>query len=273
MGDASPTFRSLSLVRGETPPLAIRFWDPVLNAPVGDGLTASVRLANGQGAVVAGAGGPAGLYRFPGMPGWQRLLAAGPDCLLTVTDARGRFLPLLLRLPGPLPAQLEAEEPESPDAPRRLLLCSAPARPVPTGMVALRGQLWDHAADAPAAYAAVAASDGSRSYAGAADERGCLALILPVPPLRPALRNGNGNGGGWRPTLRVRYGGSSGWSPAAPPDLARLDDQPPGLLFATLNGPPAPQLDLAPQPGRDLILRTDQLPFLYVQPGTRSGSP
>lgn len=195
-------------------PLGVRFRDAITGAQVTDGLMVEAypkaaalkrrRVEDevfGRRRAFANRSGTQVLMSVPGLrrfetgeveedlwdeespPGTRRFV-------IEVTDTHGRYLPFSFeaRLPAkglfiwdenPLP-------PESPPVPQLsdgLPLFSAPARMPPAGMVAIRAEMWDETAEAPASYALLEARyKGVLLGRGMANEDGRVALIIPYPP-------------------------------------------------------------------------------------------
>jgi len=156
-------------------------------------------------------------------------------------------------------------------------LFSAPSRIAPAGVAAVRADLWDAAADAPAAWAVLEVSaSGEPTYRGVADALGRVVVLLPYP--EPPWHGSSPPPGSrslsdqtWDLDVAARYAPALASPPfpdpasAEPPDLCAVLTQPAGTL---LDGD-SPGSVLAPQTlefGRELVLRTGDLPVLHVLP-------
>lgn len=235
--------------------LALRFWDPVLQSPVSDGLTVTARPLARDGPVLRASAADGGLYLFQRPRG----AAQPPETYrIEVWDHQGRYLPvsLALPLPYPEPGLFPPAAPSGPSPPG-LTLFAAPTRSGEPGFLALRAQLWNTAAGAPAAHAMLEVTEGARLWHGLADHRGSVAVLLPWP----VRREGDAS---FPITLRVR-------SPATPsegpvPELRLVLNQPPGLLRPSQSGPDQQQWTLSVPYNREFTLRTDDLPVLWIAP-------
>ena len=192
-------------------PFGVRFRDAVTGRQVAAGLSveayplaAALGRARpedeifGRRRAFANRSGTQVLMSVPGMRGfelnfdgeeeWEASPPGSAQYVFEVEDRAGRYLPFSFeaRLPhrglfvweeNPLP-------PESPPWPADgVPLFSAPARVPPAGMAALRAELWDAAAKAPAAHAVLEARFKGRLLGrGVADEGGRVALVFPYPP-------------------------------------------------------------------------------------------
>jgi hypothetical protein len=121
-------------------------------------------------------------------------------------------------------------------------LFTAPARAVPAGLAAVRGELWDRASDRPASWAVITASPDGTTYVGMADARGMFTLVVPYAGALPPLV-GSPPGGGvdigelsWPLTLQVYYQPAlqRPVDDAEPPDVRSILDQAPAEVYDTL---------------------------------------
>jgi hypothetical protein len=273
-------------------PFGVRFWDPVMSAPVGPGLVVTARPSAGGRAVTA-VPGPAGAFVLRGLPGlseWER--GAGdepfwqqvPDPTpyrVEVRDPAGRFLPLAFdaelpvrglvtsacaapAVPVPLPAAQARVVP----------LFSAPGRPVPPGAAVVRAHLVARVNPAtepePAAWALLIGTlpgAAPRTTLGVADADGRVTLLVPHPEIPDAALGGEPAGEAplvrlsdqtWPLDLAARFGGAD--PPVATddiPDLCRLLDQRPADLIADDTAAPrTPLTQTALRYGRETVLRT-----------------
>ena len=270
-------------------PLGIRFWDPVMDVPVRDGLTVTARPEGGRRAVGAFQSA-SGIYAFQGLPGMRSIEYPEADVepasppvvkpfLIEVTDGLRRFLPILFSLDLPLEARgvyplLEPGSPPDESAPG-FLLFSAPTRPVVPGIAVVRADLVDEVTGGPAAYAVLEVAVAGQTWYGVADERGTVAVHFPYPiisgtvgesppgPPSPPLREQR-----WPVTLAVRYQPASIWFPRpGQPELRSIFRQTPGSIWETAGGPPAPELSKELVFAQELVLRTESLTTLLVSRG------
>jgi hypothetical protein len=161
-------------------------------------------------------------------------------------------------------------------------LYSAPTRPVPAGMAAIRAELWDPARKAPASYALVeATAAGLRTVRGVADAAGRVAIVFPYPPPAGGV-DGQGNPlpppaftrQEWDVGLRAFYAPSSPVQPLL--DLDAVLSQPAADLWSD-EARSAPLTKVTLRFGRELVLRTKKtttgapldptpLPVLHITP-------
>lgn len=266
--------------------LGIRFWDRVTGRPVSDGLEV-VESTSGKRAV-PNRSGVFVLHELPGLRASE--FGAGDDAFwasppaastigFTVVDRLGQFLPFAFTADVPFRG-LFAEDcgliASPPDAVvGGVPLFSAPSRIAPAGMAAVRADLWDVAADAPAAWAVLEVSSGpGLVHRGVADARGRTVVLLPYP--EPPWHSSSPPPGSrslseqtWPVTLAVHYAPAQGSPPlpdpasGAIPDLCSVLTQPTGTLLAA----DSPSTALGPQIltfGRELVLRTSDQSVLHV---------
>lgn len=254
------------------PVLGIRFWDETLDQQVRDGLTVTARLAEGSGRLIPAFQTGNGIYVFRSLPGWPAPddETPAPAIVIEARDGLDRFLPVAIKqTPGETSTQLFP--------PGGFYLFSAPTRPARPGLAAIQGQLWDRTADGPAAWAVLEVMDPEgKSWYGMTDERGCIGLLFPYPPIPGALLSESPPGPvtpvrqyQWSLALRVRYGADP---PAPPPgalipDLAAILSQPYGTLAADPDEPGSDELTAWLTFGQELVLRTGGLSRLLIDPG------
>jgi hypothetical protein len=267
-------------------PLGLRFWDAVTNAAVGQGLTVEAYPQGQPFQRVASFLTIGGFHAFRNLPGMHDIesgqvalgAAIGRPFVIEVSDPTlRRFLPFSITtdlpvqglfpwLVGPTASPL-GSPPGSPPVP----LFSLPSRPVPTGMAAVRADLWDAVADTAANGALLEVSaPGVPATVGMADEQGRVMVVLPYPePPPPLLSHGSPLSGSgplsqqaWPVRLRVCYEPR----PTADfPDLSRALRQQPANLQVSL-GTNQAFMDTTFRFGQDLIAQTQNAPLsrLYV---------
>lgn len=188
-----------------TAPLGLVFHDAATGARVGTGLSVSIYPKSQPLAPAEMRANPSGVYvlhRAPGL-GAEFAFGAGDDAfwsqlppprayVVEVADSENRFLPFSFEVDVPHRGIYEWQSPlvsspaDSPPDSEHLPsvpLYSAPARRTPFGFAAVRAELEDTAAAAPAAHAAVELRHAGRLVArGFSDALGRLALLFPHPP-------------------------------------------------------------------------------------------
>jgi len=264
-------------------PLGVRFHDTVTGALVSDGLvvTHPVTRPPGRAAAIVTPSGAFVASGFPGLraaelgagdePYWDAPPASG-RYTIEVEDTRGRFH--AFRFDADLPARGDFEptcvETHSPPLGHGSVpLFSTPARTVVAGAAAVRADVWDVEADAPASWAVVEATPaGGPTAVGVADARGSVVVILPYP--EPAVADGSPPGQpvplaqqSWPLDLRVLY------EPAAPPpvvpDLCDVLEQAEATVVAA-ESPPTALTTATLEFGREVVLRTAGRAELLVVP-------
>jgi hypothetical protein len=141
---------------------------------------------------------PSGVLAFHGLPGLRELEKSSADYpwgeappprefQIEVIDKLGRFLPCTFTVTAPQRGLAQFADDGSPPwieegaAP----LFSAPSRPIPGGLAAVRAEVRDLATGEPAAWALVEASYSSggslRTARGLADDAGRVLLMFPYP--------------------------------------------------------------------------------------------
>jgi hypothetical protein len=208
-------------------PLGVRFFDAVTKRVV-TGLTVTARAVASPARQLTMFANPAGVYVLAHVPGlrdfengagdeafWAKV-ATPKAYTVEVHDPRGQFLPCVFEAAVPTQRLFKwtYSPPASPPEPgdSDVPLFSAPARAVPEGMAAIYGDLYDPAADEPAAWAVVEVSyDGHVLGRGIADRCGQLCLICAYPspedfaPLSPLITGAALWEQHWRLQLRIGY--------------------------------------------------------------------
>jgi hypothetical protein len=289
-------------------PLGIRFWDMVLDKQVADDLIVTTRPAAANRPIVAAFRTASGIYAFQGLPGLSAVeypTADAADAVETsppdpvpfiteIIDRRHRFLPVAIKQELPLPYRgvFPSDAAGSPPdgsppngGPPGFYLCSAPTRPVVSGLAVVRAQLQDWTTREPAAYAIleVQINDGE-PWCGVADHRGCVAVFFPYPTFTVTLNTSPPSGPPlaqqkWEATIRVRYAPSTleHLTPVTIPNLRSIPDyysilkqlkQPPGLIYTTENefDDPVESWEVELAYGQELVASTRDLSTLLISP-------
>jgi hypothetical protein len=275
-------------------PFGVRFWDPVLNHAITDGLSVTAYPFDNsarRSALTPNRSGVHVLHHAPGLeaftfgagdePFWENLPPVR-RFVIEVTDTQRRFHPAAFIAALPIRGLFGWDDPST--SPRSTFqplvpLYSALSRSVPQGMAVMRTELWDARNDGPAAWAVVETQiERQGPLRAVADERGRVAAIFPYPEpvlgsVASPLRSPPGDGSRplteqtWPVQFRVFY------SPRIPASrFLPLDDvlsQAPATVLASLSPPlPLPELRLAF--GKELIVKSQLRSELLVIP---AGSP
>jgi hypothetical protein len=186
-------------------PLGLRFWDPLTEHIVNEGLRVSaVPQVNGvyPGLPMEAQAGPSGVYVFHHLPGLRAAESGRGDAAywsspplrrsftVSVSDARDRFLPMQFTVQAPVKEifgwdtlSVPAISPWPRQPAGVVPLFSMPQRPVSRGSAVLRASLI-LADDSPAPWALLEAyCQGELVARGLADDRGQAALFFAYPPL------------------------------------------------------------------------------------------
>jgi hypothetical protein len=287
-------------------PLGVRFWDAVLDRPVGGGLQVSARTLGRPGPARPGVPTPSGVYAFRGLPGLARVelpegeedAALEPTVVVAVgaVDRLRRFLPALVLVPAPfrgpapmLPEPLGSPPDLTPDlgsppasppgaTSPRIYLFPGPSRR-PLGDVAVvRATLVDHGSGDPVAHARVDVAIGATLRAGISDERGNVAVMFPYPLFAGAIAASPPPGTpgvatdtqSWTATVSVRSEPDALHRPNGgdPPTLSSILAQAPAMVWVSEAGPPLPHLDAELRFGRELVLKTQPAHSALLVGGT-----
>ena len=263
--------------------LGVRFWDAVTGHVVVDGLTVT-EVVTATRAVP----GPSGVFVIHDLPGIRAsAFGAGDDdfwrsppmtrrVILELRDAWERFVPLRLSAEVPhrglfAPDCVSASPPD--DGSVSVPLFSSATRTAPAGFAAVRADLWDFDADAPAAWAVLEVRAGEGPvHRGIAGADGRASVLLPYPEPATHLASPPAGLGGlssqtWPASVAVRYTPAAPSPPskasAAPPDLCSVLGQPGATALASAS----PLAPLDPQTlvfGRELVLRSAGRSVLLV---------
>jgi hypothetical protein len=286
-----------------TTPLGIRFWDPVTNRQVTEGLRVSAHTTIGTRRLGEAPGSQpiwprawarrtrGGIYAFHTLPGLGHAEPGLPvnarEYWLEVHDTTGRFMPVGFPLEAPRDPPLytggaSASPPTT--QPPGFYLFSAPARPLLSTLAAIRGQLEVEGSDppAPAAYAVVTVEiEGMPRHRSISDAAGRFVVPFHYPRFDPGVGQSPPTGDPptpprqqcWEARLNVQYepGRLRLAVDSDVPDLRTIRQQAPADLWAT-PPPAAPQPVLVEQLcfGHELTVRTDSYSTLVIRP---AGSP
>jgi hypothetical protein len=270
-------------------PFGARFWDEATRRFVADGLRLRAwPTADTRGRATEGFANPSGVMLLAGLPGlraaedgagddayWANVDASArspsPAYRVQLSDRAGRFLPYAfdahLPVRGFYPSPIASFA--SPPVPDAFPLFSAPARPLPPALAAIRAQLRT-SAGRPASWALLEASwNGEHLCTGLADREGRVALYFaypePVPkPLHASPAPAHGEAA-WDIVLAARH------DPYASDDavpmvetLERIFAQAPRTLLADAASAGA----LAAQTlhrAAELVVRSASSPYLCLQ--------
>lgn len=263
--------------------IGIRFWDAALARPVTDGLDVLAFHRDSRDAPVRARRSPRGVYAFHGLPCLRDVehprdesagVSSPPapvEFVMAVRDSLGRYLPMTFGVSLPLP--FRGTFPENDAVP----LFSAPTRPIPPGLGAVRAELRDTGAGSPAAHALMRVKLGEGLWSGIADEAGRVLVVLPTPEVEhltlgspPGSGQGSPDTATWPITVTVNATQSAlrfplaGAGPGAAafvriPSLKTvLEDQAEARVFAAADSAPASSLAATLPFAHELVLRTDR---------------
>jgi hypothetical protein len=263
-------------------PLGVRFWDATSDAPILERLDVRAWRADGNYGPVTATRGATGIYSFHDLPGMRDLefpragiSAPGPtQFVVSVVDTHREFLSVAFGVTLPLAGHglFPAAFTNPPRVGERLFLFPSPARTLVPGFAAVRADLWDSEANAPARWAVLDVLAAGAHHLGVADERGSVLVAFPAPQVE-SLSQGSPPGSGqiplsqvtWPVSARVRYQPSLVRFPLvnrAPvpwrdiPSLRSvLEEQGVGTVEPN-EGAPAPEIDAQMRFGESLVLRT-----------------
>jgi hypothetical protein len=262
-------------------PLGIRFWDPATDSQVAHGLRVRAWPDGATEPVRQAFRTASGIYAFQGLPGLREVEhsahAGGSSSpplvqrfVVAVEDEQGRFLPVVMRVDAPFYGIYPTAVTASP--PGEILpgfyLFSAPWRSATT-LAVVRADLVHETTGEPAAHAVLELDvEDSGVWHGIADERGNVAVFLPIPPFQATLSSSPPGPQAppheqqWQVTARVLYEPARLETPAgaARPDLRTILTQTAGVVWASAGGASAAELSATLSFGQDLILRTAGLP-------------
>jgi len=180
-------------------PLGIRLWDPVTDQQIRGGLAVQASPAARPQAIARAVRSHGDVYAFGHLPGLRAVeygyaspATASPgiehEFVVQVEDRHERYLPVAFGVALPLPYRgvyLSGSVASPVEAtPRGLHLYSAPARPLPPSVAAVRGELRRLSDGAPAAHAVLRVeTESGEAWHGLSDARGRFVVVLPYPTL------------------------------------------------------------------------------------------
>lgn len=268
-------------------PLGIRFWDPVLDRAIVDGLQVETWPMRGPRRAIPAARSGSNVYTFRWLPGMRAVEYADPDpdffdaslprrrgFVVAVNDGARRFLPVAFEVALPLPYRgvflASAENGLPSSAQPGVHLFSAPTRRTGERLTAVRGTLVDADTGGRAAWASIRIdAPHRRLFRGIADDQGRFAVAFPYPSLEEGFAESPasfGNGTplgrrGWDIAVSVCYepGRLTPLPGTRIPEYRSILDQRQGGLWSLPASPSdAPQSALALRLvfGQELVLRT-----------------
>jgi hypothetical protein len=272
----------------------IRFWDPAVDGPVGDGLEVRAWPDSKAGRVTTAVRTSAGVYALSGLPGMGAIEHPVDDrpapgsikkrsFVVEVRDVLNRFVRVAFTVKLPLDYQglymsgvgPPENSPASLKVPPGFYLFSAPTRSPAPGLAVIRADLVERKRKCPAAYAVMEArTDDGDPWYGVADEKGRAAIFMPYPGVTPAPGPpGPGGADGsltertWDISIKIKYSPDS-LSPLKRtkiPDLRSVFEQDYGEIWEELADPgnyewPAQELESKLELGRELVLVTKKIP-------------
>lgn len=290
----SPTIEIIERLRIFTP-LGIRFWDPVRDCAIREGLAVTARREGTARPVRRAFRTGSGIYAFQRLP-WLQAVEypdaaadtpedqAGPfRYIIEVQDEQSRFLPVVFAVDLPLsargvyPGAVAASPPE--EGPAGFYLFSAPARGAIPGIATVHAQLRDVPADEPAAFAVLEVSMDDTTWYGLADDQGRVTVRFPYPRVEAPLFGSPPAGSEpladhtWDLDVRVRYqpDGLTYYPPAGIPDYRSMFEQEQGMLYehspdGSPPGVPGESLPVSLHYGEPAIVRTGGVSELLVRP-------
>ncbi len=260
---------------GRVAPLGCRFYDPVTDQVVYEGLQVTAYLQTEpekrRQAVVT----RSGAFGFRGLPDlvavefgegddeYWRSIVSTRKAAVEVLDLQERFQPFWFEIDVPVRGLVLSVCNMAASPPNNAVgigLYSTPTRPVKDGMAVLRAQLWDAEADGPASWTHIEIwASGTLLGQGVADQQGRLAIIFPYPDLvnfslgSPPPTGQPLHQQVWALELRAYY---KRWNPVPDiPNLCEMLAQSP----ATLWGEASPLSPLGPvqlEYGKELTVRS-----------------
>ena len=292
-----PEYQFLESVAQKTL-LGIRFWDPVLDAQIQDGLQVTLFPVDNTDKVSQAFKTRSGIYAFNNIPGLSEQetdttevnVGSPPETksyVLNVEDTSRQFSSAALLIELPLPYSgifLVDDNITSPSTvPRGFNLYSSIERSVTSQFVFVRGELINRITQEPAAHALVRVqTEDAFSWFAISDSEGRFSVMLPYPFLNISYGSSPPVSDGmrlfersWNIELSIMYepAAHEEISGAELPDYSSILSQSQALLYtespeSNLGEVSSLQVELVY--GRDLIIKTAGFSKLYVSP---TGSP
>ena len=278
------TMRVVQRVR-TVAPLGIRFWDQALNAPITDQLAVTACLDSSPTSLVQAQRTPSGIYAVSGLPGLRALERPFPRdkpiapethrCWVHVTDAGGRFMPMLFgpRLPLPYTGLFLVNAPLVNNVPNPpgVYLFSTPGRPLQAGMAVIYASLTKVLADntrEAIPNAVVEITRGTTTWYGISDTEGRVTVMFPYPPF---AANKKPSEQSWPVDVKVRCQPGKMQFPLSSlklPDVVSLFQQNYANIWRTVAGnhSPTTTYTVTLTYGQPLTLHTDTVATLDINP-------
>jgi hypothetical protein len=176
-------------------PIGLRFWDPVSEKPIGDGLVVTAFPPDQPWRRTEAFVNNSSVYVLKDLPGLRDAENGSGDArfwreppvrrplTVEVKDDAGRFQPFRMNVTAPSRGVLLLDDEESPPGSAEgAPLFSSSSRQVPSGMAVIRAELREPLDGRPAAWALVEARHEGRLLSrGLSDEKGRIALIFAYP--------------------------------------------------------------------------------------------
>ena len=233
-------------------PLGIRFWDPVFNSQVSEGLEVKTWPASRPDREVNAFLTVSGIYAFQNLPGMRDIEFPPGDevdlafvvprrFVVDVCDNNGRFLPVRFSVWLPILDYTGVYRPGYPSslpdsAEPRFYLFSAPARSASFGIASVRANVVEAGTVEPAVYAFIEAEVAGEKYYSYTDQRGAFVLLFPYPPVENTGGSPPGismNDQSWPLTLRISYQSKSRQEREEIWEFSQIKAQPPALTHRT----------------------------------------
>lgn len=183
--------------------LGFRFWDPVSNAQIADGLEVTARTVYYYSRKVKAFQTPSGNYVFQGLPGLHDFEYPFNDnsnhsnrkemkFIIAVKDNQHRFLPFAFLFKEEIPLEYtgiyrnniftELNPASPPEAGLPVIyLYSSPTRQLKPGLAVVRCQLKDYSTKNSASHAFIEINIKGKKWFGMANDKGNAAVYFPFP--------------------------------------------------------------------------------------------
>ncbi|HEX7027739.1 MAG TPA: hypothetical protein VF268_10900 [Gammaproteobacteria bacterium] len=275
-------------------PLGIRFWDPVSDCQIIDGLRVTARAVIGSRKKVSSVKTRGNIYTLSNLPGLHQVetgaipleeamsLDDKRQYVIEIKDSLNRYLDVAFMTALPLPYRglFLSDGGGSPAAnpPKGFYLYSSVKRRLAGNYAQVRGELRDQSTGEPAAHALVKVlTDSGETWFGLADADGQFVLAFPFPDLSvgfggsPATTHVPLHEQSWNVGLEVAY------SPETLESLAETDipnytsilNQSTADIFPSdpeVSSSPVTQLSLLLEFNKTTVARTDGQSYLLVSP-------